>query len=112
MKFFTRRGLFAKYPSSRSRQTAKPRRKRLSTVWPCIEALEDRTVPTTFTVNTASDILGHDSGLLSLRQAIIDANTNPNSGGPDTIAFNIPGAGVHIHFADVAIAGNHRPGGH
>src|SRR5512132_1754955 len=41
----------------------------------------------TFTVtNTA------DSGPGSLRQAILDANANP---GLDTIAFNIPGAGVH-----------------
>src|SRR5260221_4562962 len=33
-----------------------------------------------------------DSGLGSLRQAILDANTNP---GPDTIVFAIPGAGLH-----------------
>jgi hypothetical protein len=33
-----------------------------------------------------------DSGLGSLRQAILDANANP---GPDTIVFAIPGAGVH-----------------
>jgi len=34
----------------------------------------------------------NDSGPGSLRQAILDANANP---GTDTIAFNIPGAGVH-----------------
>src|SRR5712692_226042 len=34
----------------------------------------------------------NDSGAGSLRQAIIDANNNP---GLDTIAFNIPGSGVH-----------------
>jgi hypothetical protein len=34
----------------------------------------------------------NNSGAGSLRQAIIDANTNP---GTDTITFNIPGAGVH-----------------
>lgn len=34
----------------------------------------------------------NDSGAGSLRQAIIDANANA---GPDDIAFNIPGAGVH-----------------
>src|ERR1051325_755751 len=33
----------------------------------------------------------NDSGAGSLRQAILDANANP---GPDTIDFNIPGAGV------------------
>src|SRR5262245_23831799 len=41
----------------------------------------------TFTVTNTSD-----SGPGSLRQAILDANGNA---GLDTIAFNIPGAGVH-----------------
>jgi hypothetical protein len=41
----------------------------------------------TFTVSNTND-----SGAGSLRQAIDDANTNP---GADTIAFAIPGAGVH-----------------
>ena len=41
----------------------------------------------TFTVTNTDD-----SGAGSLRQAIDDANANP---GPDTIAFAIPGAGVH-----------------
>src|SRR5947209_1999009 len=40
----------------------------------------------TFTVTNTND-----SGAGSLRQAILDANANP---GLDTIAFNIPGAGV------------------
>ncbi len=34
----------------------------------------------------------NDSGAGSLRQAILDANANA---GPDVIAFNIPGSGVH-----------------
>ncbi|HNB51831.1 MAG TPA: hypothetical protein PK530_07805, partial [Anaerolineales bacterium] len=34
----------------------------------------------------------NDSGAGSLRQAILNANSNP---GPDTIDFNIPGGGVH-----------------
>ena len=34
----------------------------------------------------------NDSGPGSLRQAILDANTTP---GADTIAFNIPGSGIH-----------------
>ena len=42
---------------------------------------------TVFTVTTTAD-----SGAGSLRQAILDANTNP---GLDTIAFAIPGSGVH-----------------
>ncbi len=41
----------------------------------------------TFTVTNTND-----SGAGSLRQAILDANANP---GLDTIAFNIPGPGVH-----------------
>jgi hypothetical protein len=43
--------------------------------------------------NTYTVINTADSGVSSLRQAIMDANSNP---GADTIAFNIPGAGVHI----------------
>src|SRR5438128_2176411 len=46
---------------------------------------------TTFTV-----INTNPSGAGSLRQAIIDANTNPNPDpGADEIVFNIPGPGVH-----------------
>ncbi len=42
-----------------------------------------------YVVTTPVDILGVDS----LRQAIINANTNP---GPDMITFSIPGPGVKI----------------
>jgi hypothetical protein len=42
---------------------------------------------TTYTVTTTAD-----SGAGSLRQAILDANTNA---GADTIAFDIPGSGAH-----------------
>ena len=44
-----------------------------------------------FTVTNASD-----AGAGSLRQAILDANANPNVGGQDRIIFNIPGPGVHV----------------
>jgi hypothetical protein len=44
-----------------------------------VEILEDRTVPSTFVVNTTAD-----SGPRSLRQAILDANANP---GLDTVVF-------------------------
>src|SRR5262249_18686857 len=44
-----------------------------------LEALEDRTVPSTFTVDNLAD-----SGFGSLRQAILDANANP---GADLIDF-------------------------
>src|SRR4051812_46721037 len=56
----------------------------------CLEALERRDVPSTFTV-----ININDSGAGSLRQAITDANNHANSGGPDQISFNIAGTGVH-----------------
>jgi hypothetical protein len=42
-----------------------------------LEGLEDRAVPAAVTVNTTLDVLGHDNGMLSLRQAIIDANAAP-----------------------------------
>jgi hypothetical protein len=53
-----------------------------------VEPLEDRALPSTFTVvNTA------DSGPGSLRQAILDADAG---GGPAAIQFAIPGMGVHM----------------
>ena len=57
---------------------------------PGMLTLEDRTVPTTFTVVTIAD-----AGFGSFRQAITDANNTPNSGVPDVISFAISGAGVH-----------------
>ena len=65
----------------------------------------------TFTVTNTND-----SGAGSLRQAILDANANS---GLDTIAFNIPGSGVHTitpltsfdHLTDqVVIDGYTQPG--
>jgi hypothetical protein len=54
---------------------------------PVVEILENRWLPSTFTVSNTND-----SGAGSLRQAILDANA---SSGLDTILFNIPGSGVH-----------------
>ena len=51
-----------------------------------LEALEHRWLPSSYTVTTTAN-----SGVGSLRQAILDANAN---GGLDTIAFDIPGPGV------------------
>ena len=61
-----------------------PRRDRLDRLFALrtqLEALEDRTTPTTFTVSNTTD-----GGAGSLRQAILDANANP---GADAIAFAI-----------------------
>ena len=46
---------------------------------PCLDFLEDRTLPTTFMVMNTQD-----SGLASLRAAILAANANPGS---DTLLF-------------------------
>ncbi len=65
----------------------------------------------TFTVTNTSD-----AGAGSLRQAILDSESNP---GADTIAFNIPGAGVHTialttwlpkAFDPVTVDGYTQPG--
>ena len=57
------------------RQRTGSRKQRLpSRFRPTLEMLEDRAVPATLTVNTTLDVLGHDNGMLSLRQAIIDTN--------------------------------------
>jgi len=64
---------------------------------PALERLEDRSVPSTFTVvNTL------DGGPGSLRQAILDANAAP---GADLIDFNIPGDGVHTISPTSALPG-------
>ena len=49
------------------------------------EAIEPRLLLSTYTVNTLSDATDPGPGLLTLRQAVVDANGNP---GADTIAFN------------------------
>ena len=80
--------------SSRRRKACKrkettDRQKKPFSYRPRLEWLEERRLLSTFVVlNT------NDSGAGSLRQAIVDANNNPNSAGPDVIDFNIPGSGV------------------
>src|SRR5579871_3086493 len=59
------------------RRLARTRRLRL-------EVLDNRCLPSTFTVNSASDVSG--TGLVTLRDAINMANLHP---GPDTIEFAI-----------------------
>src|SRR5690242_18581329 len=68
---------------------------------PNVEALEQRSLLATITVTGTGDTIAND-GLVTLREAITAANTNagpsgdttPGDLGRDTIAFNIPGAGV------------------
>src|SRR5947208_3559948 len=66
------------------------RRNPVSRFRPGLESLEDRLAPSIFTVTNTDD-----GGLGSLRQAILDAESTPNAGGPDEIHFNIPGDGIH-----------------
>ena len=68
---------------------------------PRLERLESRALLATIFVTGTGDTIAND-GLVTLREAITAANTNAASGdapagsaGLDTIAFNIPGPGVH-----------------
>jgi titin len=63
----------------------RPQTKRLRTLHPSLELLEDRLVPTTFTVTNT-----HDSGTNSLRQAILNSNAHPGTSGPNLIDFDLP----------------------
>ena len=84
---------------------SKRRRRRLF-----VEQLEDRRLLATFTV-----INTDDSGAGSLRQAIVDANSNS---GHDEIHFNIAGDGVHTiapltglpNVGDITIDATTQPG--
>src|SRR5262245_23182108 len=53
---------------------------------PAIEALEDRSVPAVLNVSTALDLVDPNDGLLSLREAIQQAD--PATVGGDTIVFD------------------------
>ena len=95
----------------RSRKSALPRlalgrpprrcAKRCPTRRLVLEALEDRCLPSTFTVlNT------NDASAGSLRQAILDANAHANVGGPYTIAFVMDVTDSnHLYYTDDSIAG-------
>src|SRR5437870_4927005 len=63
----------------RNRSAGRSRQSRLR-----LEILEDRCLPTTFTVVNTSD-----GGPGSLRQAILDANAAVNRGGADRIEFAV-----------------------
>ncbi|HKB38553.1 MAG TPA: CSLREA domain-containing protein, partial [Gemmataceae bacterium] len=63
----------------RPRASVPPRRERFR---PGVERLEDRTVPAMFNVTTPVDVVDASDGVLSLREAILEANTSPNA---DTI---------------------------
>src|SRR5262249_4880350 len=81
-----------------SRSLRQGRVKPPTRVRPRLEMLEDRVTPSTFTVNTPLDVLGHDNGQLSLRQAILDANANP---GADTIA--VPSGSYQLALGELDV---------
>src|SRR5262245_34633906 len=69
-----------------SRRQPRPRRRPAAPRRPCVlrlEVLEDRSLPSVLTVTTLED-----SGAGSLRQAILDANADPDQ---DTITFEVQG---------------------
>src|SRR5271157_4889024 len=54
---------------------------------PCLEALETRQLLSTYVVNSASDNPQTDPKIVTLRQAILEADASPS---PSDIVFNIP----------------------
>ena len=59
------------------------------------EGLETRTLLAVFTVTSTADTVDTDKVDLTLREAILEANANPNTDeNPDTIEFNINGGGA------------------
>jgi parallel beta-helix repeat protein len=68
-----------------------------------LECLEDRAVPTTFTVNIVGDPVKATTGNMSLREAIaaVNADKSDSASNPDTIAFAIevngtPATGLQV----------------
>jgi predicted outer membrane repeat protein len=72
---------------------------------PRLEALEDRTVPATFLVQSAADTVG--GGTMTLRDAILAANANPDVGGNDTITFDT--AGVFASAQTITLTNGQLP---
>jgi parallel beta-helix repeat protein len=82
------RKLLSRFLTNAPARPSLDRRRSRSGRPPCLEVLEDRTAPATFTVmNTL------DSGVASLRQAILDSNASSDPS--NIIQFAIPGGGVH-----------------
>jgi len=89
MKIFTPSGLFGRAASfTQNRRSAKARHKRPFAARLRFDALEDRVVLATFTVNTLADTVDINPAVTSLRDAITDANSQA---GDDIINFSITG---------------------
>ncbi len=88
---------------SRRRQMSSAVR-RESVYRPRVESMEDRLLMAVITVTSTGDTIGAPGGSVTLREAITAANSHKNIGNvvavgaygtDDTIAFDIPGPGVH-----------------
>src|SRR5262245_21992857 len=78
--------LFRSLKSGWSRRHRRPRRTPALPLW--LETLEDRSVPAVFTVSSLTDVVNPNDGVLTLREAIGQANS---SAGADTITFGVAG---------------------
>jgi hypothetical protein len=89
MMFNWTRGFSRFFQKSKAPIRNAPRPRRVG-FRPCVEMLEDRRVPTTFTVTDPGDTSG--AGVFTLREAIHEVNTSTVT----LIQFNISGGGVHV----------------
>jgi predicted outer membrane repeat protein len=99
-----------KKSTPRGRPEAGASRRPKRTCRPRLEVLEDRLVPSTFTVTTPLDVVAANDGQLSLREAITQANANP---GADTIVvpagvyrLALPGADNTNAGGDLDVSGS------
>ncbi len=83
------------FPSWLRKPTVSPKQRPARRFRPRLEVLEDRSVPATLTVNTTLDVLGHANGMLSLRQAVLDANARTTA---DTIV--VPAGTYNLTLAE------------
>jgi parallel beta-helix repeat protein len=83
----------------------------------CMEALEDRSLPSTtttghvFVVNTVDDPAKASQGVLSLREAIqkVNADKSDTAASPDTIDFAVSGDGVQVIQLNKVLPAISRP---
>ena len=113
MMFFD--GIDDRQDSTRPRRATRPGRPRRvrRTLPDALERLEDRRLLSTFTVTNTGDLVTNPDGTTavavgSLRAAVLaaDADTGP---GQDTIAFAIPGTGLHTIQPSGPLPGVSRP---
>lgn len=89
-----RRWFFSRRSTARRWRAAFSRRKR-ELILEALRPLEKRQLLTTYTVTSAAN-----SGTGTLRDAITQANSHANSGGPDVINFNVTGTNKTITLSN------------